>query len=154
MSVNRGKAFEDSFKEDWKKSFPNTVVFRLYDVTNGFTNISYPCDFITFEQDKLFFVECKSHAKLSMPFSEIPQYPRLLKYKGKKNVYPGILIWFKDKDKIIWVPIEEAEKIYLSGEKSIGLRHLKKYHILDLEGEKKRVFLTCDYQKLIDFVKE
>ena len=41
-----GKAFENRFREGWKKSFPNGVLIRLYDTTNGYKNISNICDFI------------------------------------------------------------------------------------------------------------
>ena len=151
MATNRGKAFEENFKNNWLSCFDNTTLLRLYDITNGFANITYPCDFIAFEQGKLFLIECKSHDGSSISLDAVPQYQRLLPYKNKKNVHGGILVWFKDKDKIIWFPIEEAEKIVNKGEKSFGLRHLRDYKLLDLEGIKKRVFLTCDYQKLIDF---
>ncbi len=41
-----GKAFEEHFKKNWKKSFPNGDIIRLYDVTFGYLNISNISDFI------------------------------------------------------------------------------------------------------------
>ena len=118
---------------------------------NGYKEVSgNPCDFLCFADGKLYLVECKEHKGASIPFSAIPQYPRLLSHKGYENVYPGITIWFSEKDIIIWVPIEEAEKMVKDGEKSIGLRMLKddKYKITVIPTEKKRVYLDADYSIL------
>ena len=40
MASSRGKLFEDKFKEDWKKSFPDGTIDRLYDTTSGYKSIS------------------------------------------------------------------------------------------------------------------
>lgn len=152
MSTNRGKQFEARFAEDWENCFPKQVIVRLHDQMSGLKQASQnDCDYVCFTNKRLFLVECKSHDGSSISFDAIPQYERLLKYKNKPNVYPGILIWFKQKDKVIWVPIVEAEKIHNSGEKSIGLRHLEDYKLLDIPSIKLRVFMKTDYQKLMDF---
>lgn len=148
MASNKGKAFEEAFKENWIQCYPGTWLFRLKDQMNGYKETSQnPCDFLAFTaENKLFMIECKSHEGASISFDAIPQYERLLKYKDKKNVYPGILIWFVDKDKIYWVPIKVAEKIYNSGEKSIGLRHVGKYNLIEVPSVKKRVYMESDYK--------
>ena len=93
MSVNRGKQFEDKFKEQWVKCFPKTFVLRLYDQVSGYKVVSQnACDFLCFPKGHLFMVECKSHDGASMSFDDIPQYNRLLQYKNLENVHPGILI--------------------------------------------------------------
>lgn len=152
MASNRGKDFEERFKEDWDKCFPGTLIFRLKDQMNGFKQTSQnPCDFIGFPgKDTLFMIECKSHNGASISFSAIPQYERLLEYKNKKGVFCGILIWFIEHDKIYWVPEEVAEQIYNSGEKSIGLRHVGKYNLIEVPSVKKRVFMTSDLSFLLD----
>ena len=48
MTVS-GKAFEDHFKEEWKKSFPKGDIIRLYDVSMGYANITNVSDFIGYE---------------------------------------------------------------------------------------------------------
>ena len=67
-----GKAWEDVFKTTWKKCFPNTFVFRLKDLLNGYKDTSQnPCDFLCFSgHNKLFMVECKEHKKASIPFHQ------------------------------------------------------------------------------------
>ena len=68
MASNRGKDFEERFKEDWDKCFPGTLIFRLKDQMNGFKQTSQnPCDFIGFPgKDTLFMIECKSHNGASL----------------------------------------------------------------------------------------
>lgn len=163
MKTDLGKKWEEVFKQNWKKCFPNTFVFRLKDQMTGYKETSgNPCDFLCFTGRNLFMVECKEHEGASIPFSVIPQYERLLDYKGISRVKPGILIWFSEKDTVIWVPIETAEKIYTNGEKSIGLRLLdqkdkfgnKLYNIIVLPAEKKRVFMDVDYNYLEQMVGE
>lgn len=151
MALNKGKAFETHFKEDWKKSFPNTFIYRLPDQMNGYLSSSKnPCDFICFPGKDLFLIECKSHDGASIPFSAISQYDRLLQYKDLPNVKPGIIIWFKEKDLVVWVPIKTAEKIHAAGYKSIGLKLLSnpEYKIIVIPSQKKRVFLDSDYSIL------
>lgn len=153
--TNRGKAFEKKFEEDWKRVLPESFLIRLYDTTGGYLSIATPCDFVAFAEGKLFLIECKSIEGGTLNFSYIPQYDRLLKYKNLKGVYPGIVVWFKDHDKVIWCPIEEAEKIKADGNKSISLKYLDgtKYHLLEIPSIKKRVFLDSDYSVLIPIEK-
>ena len=157
MTSNQGKKFELKFKEDWLKTIKNATskdafLLRLYDSTNGFVNISTPCDFIGFANGKLFLIECKSHNGASIPLTAIPQYSRLLAYKDFENIFPGIIVWFKDKDCVIWFPVATIEKEIAKGKKSIN------YQIADdvesgaikLPGIKKRVFIDTDYSPLLD----
>ena len=153
MAENLGKLFEAKFKADWKKSFPNTFIYRLKDIMNGYKDTSgNPCDFLCFPGIALFMVECKEHKGASIPFAAIPQYERLLSYKGLPNVYPGAVIWFSEKDIVVWVSIEEMEKMIKNGEKSIGLRMLenKLYNIIILPSIKKRTYMETDYSILVD----
>lgn len=151
MALNKGKIFEDKFKENWKNCFPNTFIYRLPDQLTGFKATSQnPCDFFCFNGRKMFMIECKSHKGSSIPFNAMPQYERLLEYKNILNVYPGFIIWFREKDKIIWADINVVEKIYNDGNKSIQLRMLDNndYDLKELPSVKKRVYLDTDYKYL------
>lgn len=157
MKTDLGKKFEEIFRLDWKKCFPNTFIFRLKDLMNGYKETSQnPCDFICFPGKSLFLMECKEHKGASIPFTAIPQYERLLEYKGLPNVYPGVVIWFSEKDLVVWVSVEDMEKMFLAGEKSIGIRMLenKSYNIIVLPSVKKRVFLETDYTYLLKLIEE
>lgn len=152
MSDNLGKAFENRFRSDWKKTFPGTFVFRLKDQMTGYKETSgNPCDFLCFPNNgKLYMVETKEHKGASIPFVAIPQYERLLAYKDIPNVHPGVVVWFSEKDMVIWVGIKEMEKMVNDGEKSIGLRMLDKslYNIIVLPSTKLRAFMSTDYSIL------
>lgn len=152
-----GKKWEAEFRKTWANCFPNTFLYRIPDAMTGFKETSQnPCDFLCFPKNELFMVECKTHKGASIPFTAIPQYERLLEYKGYKGVIPGILIWFSEKDLVIWVDINEAEKMVKNGEKSIGIRMLKGklYNILVLPIEMKRVYPKVDYTYLVNYYKE
>ena len=63
MAQNKGKVWEEKFKQDWKKTFPGTFIFRLKDQMTGYKETSgNPCDFLCYPgENKLFMVECKEH---------------------------------------------------------------------------------------------
>ena len=60
MATNLGKKFEEKFSFDWKKCFPNTFLYRLKDQMTGYKITSQnPCDFLAFNNKKLWMLECK-----------------------------------------------------------------------------------------------
>lgn len=154
MATNKGKAWEDKFRQDWRKCFPNTFIFRLKDQMTGYKETSgNPCDFLCFPgNDELFLVECKEHKGASIPFTAIPQYDRLLEYQGLPGVRAGVVLWLSEKDRVFWISIEEMEKMVKDGKKSIGLKMFedKSYNIIEIPSVKKRVYLDSDYTVLID----
>lgn len=153
-----GKKFENRFKKDYEAQFPGTLIYRLPDQQSGYAGegAQNPCDFICYTGKAVLMVECKAHAGASIPFTAISQYDRLLKFKGLTNVFPGVVIWFYDKDRVFWVSIEEMERMRMDGEKSIGLRMLdfekpykKAYNIIEIPSKKIRTFMESDYQYLV-----
>jgi hypothetical protein len=158
-SQDIGKKFEDRFKKDYIQCFPDTLIYRLPDQQSGYAGggSSNPCDFMCYPGNCVLMVECKAHAKASIPFSAIPQYERLLDYKGLYKTFPGVVVWFYEKDIVIWVSIEEMEKMVNDGEKSIGLRmvdkkkpYKKSYIIHELPSKKLRTFMETDYNYLVE----
>lgn len=150
MALNKGKKWEDEFKKSWIKTFGNKkLIYRLPDQMTGRKETSKnPCDFFAFlsSVNKLFMVECKEHKDNTLPFSAFPQYERLLEYKDMENVYPGVLIWYSDRDKVVWVSIQECEKIYNDGNKSINVKMLNddRYNLVEIPMKIKRVYPDCD----------
>lgn len=93
MPLNLGKQFEQVFKEDWKRSFPNSFLYRLPDQQSRYHGASQnPCDFIGFSGGILYLLECKTHKGASIPFEAIPQYDRLVGYVGKPGIRVGIIV--------------------------------------------------------------
>lgn len=159
MAENLGKKFESRVETDLRRCFPNSFVYRLPDQQSGYAGIggSNPCDFLCFTGNELLMIECKAHSGQSISFSAIRQYEKMLDYKGLNKVFPGVLVWFYEKDTIIWASIEEMEKMVSDGEKSIGLRMInekkpykKSYNILTLPSKKLRTFLETDYNYLVN----
>lgn len=94
--------------------------------------------------------ECKEHKGMSIPLSAIPQYERLLEYKGKLNVRPGVMLWLSEKDLVAWLPIEELEKLVNDGLKSVSATLIRKhtYGFIEIPSEKKVIFMRSDYSIL------
>lgn len=149
-----GKKWEAKFREDWKKTFPNTFIYRLPDQLSGYKQTSQnPSDFICFANRKLYLIECKEHKGASIPFTAIPQYERLLSFKGFDQVFPGVLVWLSEKDIVFWVPIETLEQLVKDGKKSVGIKTIeeKLYNIIVIPAVKKRTFMESDFSIFATF---
>ena len=153
-----GKKWENKFASTFEKQFPDKLIYRLPDQQSGYAGEggSNPCDFLCYPGDCVLMVECKAHKGASIPFTAIPQYDKQLDYKGLYKTYPGVIVWFYEKDVVIWVSIEEMEKMVNDGEKSIGLRMIdekkpykKAYNIITLPSIKLRTFMETDYNYLV-----
>lgn len=154
-----GKKFENRFYKDFKKQFPGKLIYRLPDQQSGYAGEggSNPCDFLCYTGDCVLMVECKAKSGASINFSEIRQYEKMLDYKGLYKTFIGVLVWFYEKDTIIWVSIDEMEKMVADGEKSIGLRMIDKkkqykklYTIHEIPATKLRTFMEADLSYLIN----
>ena len=152
-----GKKWEDKFKSTYVKQFPETLIYRLPDQQSGYGGKggSNPCDFLCYPGNCVLMVECKAHAGASISFNDIRQYEQMLDFKNKHKTFIGVLVWFYEKDTIIWVSIEEMEKMVNDGEKSIGLRMMKenypkKYRIINVPAEKLRTFMEADLNYLVE----
>ena len=99
-----GKKWESKFKSTYEKQFPGTFIYRLPDQQSGFAGGggSNPCDFFCYPVDCMLMVECKAKSGASINFSEIRQYEKMKDYRGLEKTYPGVLIWFYEKDTIIF----------------------------------------------------
>ena len=106
----------------------------------------------------MMMVECKAISGASISFNEIRQYEKMKDYRGLEKTYPGVLVWFYEKDTIIWVSIDEMVKMKeVDGEKSIGLRMIdekkpykKLYNIINVPAIKLRTFMEADLRYLVE----
>lgn len=149
MARNKGKKFEDKFKEDFLK-LEGSSLDRLYDTMNGYKSIKQISDFIGYVYPNIFFTECKSHKGASLPFDAITQFENLEKKVGIPGVRSGVVVWFYEKDKVFYVPTKTLQQIRDAGEKSVGLRHVGKYRMIEIPSTKKRVYMDSDYSVLKD----
>jgi hypothetical protein len=144
MAKNYGKEFEQKFKEDFLK-LEDSTIDRLYDTMNGYKSIKQVSDFIGYVFPYIYYIECKSHRGASIPMQNITQYDKLKEKIGRKGVRAGVILWLIDKDKVMYIPMATVKQLKEQGEKSIGIRHLEDYNIIEIPSVKKRVFMDSDY---------
>ena len=149
---NRGKEFEEHFKKDWLRTFPGSFAFRLKDdLSMKKGSAKNPCDFICFTNKTLYILEVKSHYDNTFPFTNLTQYEDLLSYRHCIDTVVGVIVWFIDHDRIIFVDIDTIEQMKKDGQKSINIRLIDKqgYKYTEIPSEKIRVFLRSDYSVLL-----
>ena len=150
MAINRGKQFEQKFKEDFLKTVPNSTLDRLYDVVTGYKAVTQVCDFIGYSKPSIYYLELKSHTGASIPFVNITQYNKLLSKVDIPGVRCGIILWLIDKDKVFYIPVKTIQKMKVDGKKSVGLKSISDgYRIIEIPSIKKKVFLDSDYSILL-----
>ena len=153
MALNKGKQFEEHFKLDFIKSVDGAFLLRLPDQMSGYKGYSKNlCDFIAYKYPNIFLIECKSHEGNTFPLSKLTQYDLLSTKVGIYGVRVGVIIWFIDKDKVVYVPISEITKMKNDGKKSVNINMMNDdaYKLVEIPSEKKRVFLSCDYSVLLN----
>lgn len=150
ITVN-GKDFEEQFKRQWKKSFPDGDIVRFHDIQYGYKNISGLCDFACYNFPLLFYIDCKAHKGASIPFSAIPQYDKLIEKAGIKGIRAGIVLYLYEKEKIFYVPISTIKQLMDEGKKSVGIKAFEEgYRIIEIPSKKLRVFMDSDYTVLMN----
>lgn len=163
MARNLGKKFEAKFKEDWEKlgyidkegDLCEGDIERLYDPGFGMKGVSNISDEIAYIYPFHFYIECKTIKGNTFPLSNLKQYKKLSEKKPVKGIRRGVVIWFYEKDKVIYVPITTITKMKADNKKSVNIRtDLKKYRIIDIPSKKKRTFLDSDYSVLIQELKD
>ena len=152
MPNNKGKAFEQKFHQDWKKSFPNGTIDRIYDSVSGYKTISNVSDFIGYNYPNIFYLECKSHLNNTWNFSYFTQYDKLKEKVGIPGVRAGVVLWMIDHDKVVYLPVSTVTEMKNKGEKSFNIKMLtdKSYNIIEIPSEKKRIYLDSDYTVLMN----
>lgn len=151
MSANRGKSFEERLKEDWERTVPGSSIDRIYDTVNGLRGVSNVCDFICFRKPNIFFLEVKSHKGNTFPFVNLPQYEKLSKKIGIDGVRAGVVIWFYEHDRVIYVPASTIRKMKADGLKSVNIKTIGAdgYRYVEIPSEKMRVYMKSDYSVLL-----
>lgn len=151
MAVNRGKQWEQKFREDWARTVPASFLLRLPDQVSKFAGYSSNiCDFIGYNYPHLFLIECKSIHGNTLPFTNLTQFDKLIDYKDIKGVFPGVIVWWIKHDTVAWISVTEVMKMKNDGKKSINVKMVgeKVYDIVTIPSVKKRVFLDSDYSIL------
>jgi hypothetical protein len=178
MAVNRGKKFEDVIEKAFEK-VPNTSVVRLHDQTTGYLGSTNHCDFIVYNKPFEYHIECKSVHGNTLSIHSIPKQDRNGKLRGfygnitdkqwegllEKSKIPGVIAgvicWWIDKDITKFIPIETLQELKSLGYKSVrydtGIPDYlnyadSRYCMIEIKGNKKRVFFEYDMQVFVEEV--
>lgn len=158
MTVNRGKDFEEVVRDGFK-SVSNTSVIRLPDPMAGYAGVKNICDFIVYNYPYQYLIECKSVHGNTLPFSNITdnQWKGMLEMSAHKGVVAGVMCWFNDHDKTVFIPIQCLEVYKQSGYKSINVKDLDSppfvTDIIEVPGKKKRIMFDYDMAKFFDIMR-
>lgn len=150
MAVNRGKQFEDAIREAFEK-VPGVSIDRLHDQTTGWKGSSNICDFIVYREPYEYYFECKSVHGNTLPFRNISatQWNGLLEKSFIEGVYAGIICWWVDKDRTLFIPIQTLQKLLNSG--NVSYRYdWDSYDVVEIKGKKKRVFFDYDMEEFLN----
>lgn len=150
MAYNYGKQFEDLVKKQFCE-VQGAVIERLYDNTAGFHGINNICDFIGYIYPNIFFLEVKVvQSGNTFPLDRLTQYEKLLEKSGVPGVRSGVIIWFMEKQKIVYVPVTTFKKLHDDGKKSVNIKYLEsnEYRLIEIPSTTKRVFMRSDYSVL------
>ena len=152
MAVNRGKQFEDAIREAFEK-VPDVSIDRLHDQTTGWKGSSNICDFIVYREPYEYYFECKSVHGNTLPFRNISatQWNGLLEKSFIEGVTAGIICWWIDKDRTLFIPIQTLQKLLNSG--NVSYRYdWYSYDVVEITGKKKRVFFDYDMEEFLNAV--
>lgn len=157
MAENRGKKFEQVIREAFEK-VPNVSIDRLHDQTNGFKGSQNICDFIVYKEPYEYYFECKSVHGASLPFSNITetQWNGLLEKSKIEGVFAGVICWWIDKDKTVFIPIQTLELMRTVGIKSVRYDAINDCDgdtdMIEIKGKKKKVFFEYDMEEFLNML--
>lgn len=168
MAVNRGKKFEEVIRNSFEK-VKNTTVVRLPDPTSGYLGIRNISDFIVYHFPHQYFIECKTVHGNTLSIHSIPkpdkhgvlhgfygditdtQWEGLFEKSKVKGVVAGIICWWVDKDKTVFIPIQELVAMRIVGMKSVRYDAIDDCEgdttMIEIKGKKKRVFFEYNMEQ-------
>ena len=126
----------------------------------GYKQINNPCDLIVFKKGTLNLFECKAIHGNTLNFNSRireNQWNRLLDYSYISGLNAGIIVWFIDFDKTLFIPIQSLQLLKEENFKSFNCRFANSNLYKDLgvwsykiEADKKRVFFEYDLEKFLE----
>ena len=156
MSTSRAKKFEDIVHECWDKTV-GTWIYRLYDVMNGNRGVRNISDFLAYKRPLMYVLEVKSIQTNTFPCN-------FRQYEDMKRLYDrhidgieiGVIIWFVNHQKVVYVPIETFIKLVEDNKKSFNIKMLDsdEYPHIVINSTIKRVYPYLDFKDFIKVVEE
>ena len=150
MGVNRGKQFEEQVRDAFDR-LDDVSVIRLIDPQNGFAGVRNICDFVVYHNPHQYLIECKSCYGNTLSFNNITdgQWNGLLEGSKVDGVIAGVLIWFIDHDKTIFVPIQILERMKKAEFKSVNIKSLSEDMYYVVPGRQRRVLFDYDFTSFL-----
>ena len=151
MAVNRGKQYEQKLKEDFSK-LPGAYIYRVPDQLGGLKGQTGICDFIAYKFPKIFFIEAKTILGNTFPLTNFTQFDKLMSIPNIQGVHRGVMLWFQDHQRVLYVPLLTIAKMKQDGKKSVNIRTIDQdgYDYLNIPSIQKRVFLDSDYSVMME----
>lgn len=161
MAKNKGKQFEQQVFEAFSK-VDGVSIDRIPDqVTRYKGSSSNICDYVVYKQPTLLYLECKSVHGNTLSIHSEPkmgkdgklhgfhgnirdnQWDGLMDKSKIKGVKAGVICWWVDKDMTLYIPIQELDRLYKEGNKSVRF-DFESSSIVEVVGTKKRVYYDYD----------
>lgn len=150
MATNYGKEFEQQFQKDTSQ-IPNLFVLRLPDQQSGYFGTSQNiCDFIAYKYPRIYFLELKSIKGNTFPFSNFKQFNKMMNLPVYDGIRKGLIVWFREHDRVIFFDISTIDKMIQDGLKSININKLDGYSYIEIPSVKKRTLLASNYTEVFD----
>jgi hypothetical protein len=154
--INRGKDFEDEIKKSFEK-VENCSVDRLHDQMSGYAGSSNICDFIIFRKPYQYYIECKACYGNTWNFHNLTKNQRegMLAKSPIDGVIAGVILWFIDHDKTVFIPIEAIDYHIARGDKSVNVKTMHREYgmnCIDISGKKRRIFFDYDMKEFMDYI--
>ena len=128
----------------------------------GYSNINNPCDFIVYRKGTINLFELKAIHGSTLNFKahiRENQWQELLEYSKIAGVNAGIICWFLDFDKTIFIPIQSLQILKEENFKSFNCRVTNSNLYKDLGVEsfeinahKKRVFFEYHLENFLEAI--
>ena len=151
MAVNRGKQWEAKLKEDFSK-MSGAYIYRVPDQLGGLKGQTGICDFIAYKFPKIFFIEAKTILGNTFPLTNFTQFDKLMSIPNNQGVHRGVMLWFQDHQRVLYVPLLTIAKMKQDGKKSVNIKKIDEegYAYVNIPSTPKRVFLDADYSVLLN----
>ena len=156
MSVNRAKKFEKIILSCWEETV-GTWIYRLYDVMNGNKGVRNISDFLAYKMPIMYVIEAKSIQKNTFPCN-FRQYEDMKELYDKhiQGIEIGVIVWFIDHQKVVYISIETFIKLVEDGKKSFNIKMLEsnEYDHIVIDSVIQRVYPLLDFKSFVKKIEE
>ena len=120
----------------------------------GYKQINNPCDLIVFKKGTLNLFECKAIHGNTLNFNSHireNQWNRLLDYSYISGLNAGIIVWFIDCDKTLFIDIQYLDLLRTQGNKSFNVnKSIEVVPTIEIKGKKQRVFFKYNLEEFLE----